>query len=241
MTPAWHLFIYRLPIQPSRARVGVWRALRRLGSLPLGQSIMAVPDLGDLGAALDAIEAKIAAEGGVSWRFRLDRLPVEMQERLITDWNALRTHEYAEIVEECETRFLREVEFELFRKNLTASEAEEIEADLEKIQTWFARVSARDWFEVTARVEAQAAIGRCEAAYQEFVEQVYLAENQDGPSTDLPAELPWGTTDRGEPKRAGRGSKGAPPQRRPGSKPTAKKAAQDRTRRTSATRRSDKA
>ena len=48
--------------------------------------------------------------------------------------------EYEEIVEECETKFEREIEFEIFRGNLTAAEAEEIEADLEKIKTWFERV-----------------------------------------------------------------------------------------------------
>lgn len=192
---AWHLFIYRMPMQPSRARVGVWRALRRLGSLPLGQSIMAVPDLGDLGAALDAIEAKIAEDDGVCWRFRLDRIPDETRRRLVEEWNDLRTHEFAEIVEECETRFLREIEFEIFRGNLTASEAEEIEADLEKIQTWYARVSGRDWFAAPTRDAAQAAIAKCEAAYQDFAEQVYLAESREGPSTELPVDLPWGTTE----------------------------------------------
>ncbi|MEU8971514.1 Chromate resistance protein ChrB [Streptomyces monashensis] len=35
----------RLPAQPSRHRVGVWRELRRIGTLSPGQGIWAVPDV----------------------------------------------------------------------------------------------------------------------------------------------------------------------------------------------------
>lgn len=195
---AWHLFTYRLPLQPSRARVGVWRALRRLGSLPLGQSILALPDLGDLGEQLDAVETRIADEGGTSWRFRLDALTEDMQLRLQTEWNALRTHEYGEIIEECETKFNREIEFEIFRGNLTAAEAEEIEADLDKIKTWFDRIVARDWFGAPRRAETEQQIQASEALYNDFAEKVYLTETSEGPRTELPPDLPWGATELGE-------------------------------------------
>jgi hypothetical protein len=191
---AWNLFVYRLPLQPSRARVGVWRALRRLGSLPIGQSILALPDLGDLDEQLDTIEARIAEDGGTSWRFRLDSLPEEMEQRLQSEWNALRGQEFAEIVEECRTKFNREIEFEIFRGNLTAAEAEEIEADLDKIKAWFQRISERDWFEAPSRADAEAEIAASEALYNDFAEKVYLAETTEGLHTDAPLDIPWGTT-----------------------------------------------
>lgn len=191
---AWHLFTYRLPLQPSRARVGVWRALRRLGSLPLGQSILALPDLGDLADQLDGIEARISNDGGTSWRFLLNALPAEMAERLQTEWNALRAHEYSEVIEECRTKFNREIEFEIFRGNLTGAEAEEIEADLDKIKAWHDRIVARDWFGAPNRIEAEQQIAESEVLYHDFAEKVYLAETSEGPRTDLPRDLPWGTT-----------------------------------------------
>lgn len=187
----WQLLIYRLPTQPSRSRVAVWRELRRLGALPLQQSVAIVPELGDLVAALDAIEGRIDADGGTAYRFVLDDLGPEQQARLEQEWTALREHEFAEIVEECETKFRREVEFELFRGNLTGSEVEEIEADLEKIQTWFARVAERDWFGAANRAQCQAAIAECQRLLEDFAERVYLAEAAGGPSTELPAQLSW--------------------------------------------------
>jgi hypothetical protein len=188
----WQLLIYRLPATPSRARVAAWRELRRLGALPLQQSVAAVPELGDLPARLDAIQRRIESEGGTAYRFRLLELSPEQEAALRRDWNELRTQEYAEIVEECETKFEREVDFELFRGNLTGAEAEELEADLDKIKAWLRRVRARDLFDAEGRGEAEAAIARCERALEDFVERVYLAEQAEGPSLERPVQLPWG-------------------------------------------------
>jgi hypothetical protein len=190
----WQLFVYRLPSKPSSARVAVWRDLRRIGALPLQQAVVALPEAGGLSERLDAVEARVAAEGGSSYRFRVPDLPAASGERLRTEWNALRTHEYEEIVEECETKFAREVAFEIFRENLTASEAEEIEADLDKLRRWFARVTERDVFAAPARDRAEAAIEACSRLLDDFVERVFHAESEEGPSVAPPRDVPWGET-----------------------------------------------
>ncbi len=41
----WIVLLVRLPAQPSRHRVAVWRELRRIGALSLGQGSWAVPDV----------------------------------------------------------------------------------------------------------------------------------------------------------------------------------------------------
>jgi hypothetical protein len=192
----WQLLIYRLPTTPSRTRVAVWRELRRLGALPLQQSVAVVPELGGLVKALDAIEARIRTDGGTAYRFVLGDLTPEQRARLEREWTALRVHEFAEIIEECETKFRREVEFEIFRGNLTGSEAEEIEADLEKIQVWFARVAERDWFGAANRAECEAAIAESQRLLEDFVERVFLAEAAGGPSLELPARLSWDESPR---------------------------------------------
>lgn len=190
----WQVLIYRLPTHPSRTRVAVWRELRRLGALPLQQSVVAVPEMAGLADQLDATEARIAAEGGLSYRYRLTGLTPEQDARLTHEWNQVREHEYAEIIEECETKFRREIEFELFRGNLTGSEAEEIEADLEKIRAWFARVAARDCFGAANKATAVAAIDASQRLLDDFVEQVFDAEAAGGGiSLDLPAVVAWDT------------------------------------------------
>jgi hypothetical protein len=187
----WHLFVYRLPTKSSSMRVAVWRELRRIGALPLQQAVVALPEEGGLSDQLDAIAERVRNQGGVVYRFPLAGLSDEDRARLEGEWNALRTQEYEEIVEECQTKFEREIEFEIFRGNLTAAEAEEIEADLEKIKTWFERIRARDVFAVKGRERAGAAIAKCEQLLEDFVQRVYDAETEHGPSLEPPASADW--------------------------------------------------
>jgi hypothetical protein len=188
----WHLLVYRLPSKTSSVRVAVWRELRRIGALPLQQAAVVIPDFEVLTDRLDAVAARIEADGGVVYRFRLTGLADHERERLEREWNALRTQEYEEIVEECETKFEREIAFEIFRGNLTAGEAEEIEADLDKIKAWFERVSTRDVFGVPARGRSEAAIAKCQELLDDFVRRVFEAEAEHGPSLAAPLDVPWG-------------------------------------------------
>jgi uncharacterized protein (DUF2267 family) len=191
----WRLLVYRLPTNPSSARVGVWRELRRLGALPLQQSCVVVPEVPEVVARLDEIAARITELGGTPYLFRLPDLPEAQAADLRVAWSDLRAHEYAEIVEECRSKFIREVDFELFRDNLTASEAEELEADLDKIRQWFLRVQARDWFAAANRAEVEAAIAECETRLEDFTTRVFEREAVEGPSLATPIDLPWGESD----------------------------------------------
>jgi hypothetical protein len=189
----WELLIYRLPTQPSRARVAVWRELRRLGALPLQQGVVALPAIERFRLGLSEIEQRIETEGGASYRFPLTGLQDGQDQRLRLEWNALREQEYAEIIEECETKFAKEVEFEIFRRNFTAGEAEEIEADLEKIKTWYDRVRERDLFDAGNRREAERAIAYCGRLLDGFLERVYRFEQiEGGPVLEPPIDIPWG-------------------------------------------------
>ena len=185
------MFLYRLPTEPSRARVAVWRELRKLGALPLAQSVSAVPVSERFAHALDGIEARVERESGSSYRFRLQPTPAQ-QAQLEGEWNALRSHEFAEIVEECETKFLKEIEFEIFRGNVTASEAEEIEADLDKIKRWASQIEDRDLFQAPGSDAVRFALKTSQAAFDDFLDRAFQAEQRLGPQLGVPADIPWG-------------------------------------------------
>src|SRR5262249_32327949 len=100
---------------------------------------------------------------------------------------------YAEIVEECETKFVKEIEFEHFRQNYTFAEADEIEQDLDKIRRWHARVQERDWFTAPGRADVEAWIARCDKLLEGFYAEVYarVAGDSAGPDqADMQHEVP---------------------------------------------------
>lgn len=168
----WVLIVYRVPTDSSRARVAVWRDLKRLGGLYLQQCVCVLPKTPQTDDEIAAIRERVAEFGGTS---NLFEIAVDAAQRadLIADFQALAERDYAEIIEECETKFVKEIEFERFRGNYTFEEVEEIRHDLDKIRRWFRRVTARDWFGGPGRAEAEDWIERCGNLLDAFEEDVY--------------------------------------------------------------------
>src|SRR5262249_28203870 len=115
----WIVLIYRVPSESSKARVAVWRDLKRLGGLYLQQAACVLPRIDSVGEAVRGIREKIHDLGGASTWFEVERLPDGQDAELVARFQELASKEYAEIVEECETKFAKEIEFERFRENYT--------------------------------------------------------------------------------------------------------------------------
>jgi hypothetical protein len=195
---SWRVLIYRVPTEPASKRVAVWRDLRRLGALYLQQCACIFPDIPGLTEAVNQVAAKIPALGGETFLLDVPKLQPEDEARIIAAFREQRTNEYAEIIEECETKFVKEIEFEHFRQNYTFEEAEEIEQDLEKIRRWFNQVKERDWFGADRRDEVETWLARCRSLLAGFEEEVYR-RNSSGAGADSareveqPQDTPLGT------------------------------------------------
>src|SRR4030081_1684488 len=178
----WRVLIYRVPTEPASKRVAVWRDLKRLGALYLQQCACIFPDIPGVTDQVNDVAAKIPALGGETFLLDVPRLQPEDEARIIEAFRAQRANEYAEIIEECETKFVKEIEFEHFRQNYTFEEAEEIEQDLDKIRRWFDRVRDRDWFKAERRDEVETWLGKCQGLLAPVEEEVYRRNGSDNPS-----------------------------------------------------------
>jgi DNA-binding transcriptional regulator PaaX len=169
----WLLLVYKVPSEPSRARVAVWRELKRLGGLYLQQAVCILPARPATAEALLAVRHRIEGLGGTSYYFEVDDVGEAQEKDLIDGFRELSSKEYAEIVRECEAKFTKEIEFERFRGNYTFEDAEDIRQDLEKIKRWRERVLARDWFGAAGAESVDAWLARCEELLEEFEADVY--------------------------------------------------------------------
>ena len=182
----WTLLVYRVPTEPASRRVAIWRHLKRMGGLYLQQCVCLFPARTEILAELELRAAEIRESGGDVTIFDIPELRPGDEERIITTFRDLRNKDYAEIIEECETKFVKEIEFEHFRQNYSYAETEEIRQDLEKLQRWFQRVVDRDWFGADRREETQSWITRCSELLAEFEQEVYRRQNGDlGQAFDL--------------------------------------------------------
>lgn len=176
----WVLLTYKVPTQSSRARVAVWRDLKRLGALYLQQAVCVLPALPELLVALDLVRKRIDDLDGTSFSARLTDLSDRDRSQLVDGVLGNSARDYAEIIEECETKFFREIEFERFRKNFTFEETEEIAQDLEKLRRWLAKIVARDWIGAPGRAEAEAKVAQCAVMLEEFEAEVFEVSGQAG-------------------------------------------------------------
>ena len=174
------MLIYRVPSESSRARVAVWRDLKRLGGLYVQQAVCVLPDRADLREQLNRVRERINELGGSSIFLALTDVEPDAQRQFVDGFRANSAKEYAEIIEECDTKFVKEIEFERFRENYTFEEAEEIRQDLEKLRRWLDRVEARDWMRADGCEDARRRVSECEELLEEFEADVYERQGSSG-------------------------------------------------------------
>jgi DNA-binding transcriptional regulator PaaX len=171
----WLVLNYNLPSEPSRHRVAVWRALKKLGAANIQQSMWIMPDSEENLNALKKISRDIEGSGGEALMMESAFLEEEHEKRIQAVFNRLRDEEYCELVSECR-KYLAEIEKEIANEKFTFAEMEEEESELEKLTSWHGRIEKRDIFLAEAGKEAREMLSRINGAFQVFSSKVYESE-----------------------------------------------------------------
>jgi hypothetical protein len=96
--PRWVLLVYRLPREPSRHRVAVWRKLRDLGALYLQDGVAALPEDAVTREQLEWLQLRVREAGGEAtlWEARPGTLAEEAG--LVEDFRHSREEAYRAII-----------------------------------------------------------------------------------------------------------------------------------------------
>jgi hypothetical protein len=164
---------YRLPAEPSRHRVGVWRELRRLGAVALQQGTWAIPGGEGFDAGLAQVVETIRAAGGqpVVLKVADDEASVAQLEAAFTEQ---REAEWAEFLADC-GKYENELAAEVAKGKLTLAELDEEEQSLDRLRRWYRAIRARDLFGAPGAAQAERRLKECADALDAFAEQVYQA------------------------------------------------------------------
>ncbi len=171
------MLVVRVPAEPSRHRVAVWRELRRAGAVPLGQGCWAVPDvpavadrvaramdLVDRGAG-EVITLQAAGRG-------------EADAALLSAWfTAARQAEWAEFIADC-GKFDAELDSEIVKSKFTLAELEEEEQSLDRLRRWHRELAMRDVFRAPNAAEAGQQLKHCTERLADYTERVFRAVHQ---------------------------------------------------------------
>jgi flagellar biosynthesis regulator FlaF len=173
----WTVLIVRLAADPSRHRVAVWRELRRVGALMLGQGVWAVPTTPAFTQGLErAIRVAERGDGEVLVLDAAGRDEANTA-RLEALFTAARQAEWVEFLSEC-GKYEAELDKELRTEKFTLAELDEEEQSLERLRRWYRELKVRDLFGAPSAVEAEQRLKHCAERLEGYADRVYQAVHQ---------------------------------------------------------------
>lgn len=173
---AWRVITYRLPAEPSRHRVAVWRELRRLGAVALQQGTWALPEGERFDAGFAQVVEAIRAGGGQPIVLTVAEEEASAAQ-LETAFTGQREAEWGEFLSDC-GKFEHELAGEVTKGKLTLAELDEEEQSLDRLRRWYRTIRARDLFGAPSAPVAERRLKECGEALETFAERVYQARER---------------------------------------------------------------
>jgi hypothetical protein len=172
--PTWTVLAVRLPAEPSRHRVAVWRELRRAGALSLGQGVWALPTAPAFDRGVTRALELIERGEGHALVLDADGRGEEHARRLEALFTADREEEWSEFIDEC-AKYEAEIDRELAQEKFTVAELDEEEQSLERLRRWYRELKVRDLFGAPSARPAERRLKKCETRLEDFADRVYAA------------------------------------------------------------------
>ena len=173
------MLVVRVPAEPSRHRVAVWRELRRVGAVPLGQGCWAVPEVPAVADKVARVVDLADRAAGEVIALRATGRGDEDAARLSALFTAARQAEWAEFIADC-GKFDTEIDAEIAKRKFTLAELEEAEQSLDRLRRWHRELATRDVFGAPNAAEAGQQLKRCAERLADYTERVFRAVHQMG-------------------------------------------------------------
>ena len=167
----WLIALVTLPAGPSRHRVAVWRELRKVGALSLGQGTWAVPRAPAFTTGLDRTTELVQRAAGEIIFLHATGASDGDSARFEAMFTAAREEDWTEFLADC-GKYEAELDKEIRIRKFTLAELEEEEQGLERLRRWHRDLKARDVFGACNSDEATARLQHCTQLFDDYAERV---------------------------------------------------------------------
>ena len=167
MSTSWIVLAYRVPNEPSRHRVALWRELRRAGAVSIQQATWALPTTAS--AVLERVAELVERADGDLLAFDAEPRDAGRLEALYTQ---TREEEWLEFVRESD-KYEAELDHEEAIGKFTPAELDEEEQSLERLRRWFRELRARDVFGAPSAPEAEQRLKSSTERFERYADRVY--------------------------------------------------------------------
>jgi hypothetical protein len=137
--------VYRLPREPSRHRVAVWRKLRDLGALYLQDGVAALPEDAVTREQLEWLQLRVREAGGRATLWEALPNTVAESRDLVEAFRAAREEGYGDVIEGVER---------IRRKAALGADRTSLLEEIAKLEREFRAERRRDYFRSPLRAEA---------------------------------------------------------------------------------------
>lgn len=168
---------YSLPTKPSKARLHVWRQLKKIGAVNV-ESLWVVPHSKDKLVELQNLVKDIQGFNGTGMLLIGKPAEARDEERIKATLSESSNEEFTELAGVCD-KFLAEIESEIAKENFIFAEVEENEEELEKIKKWYDKILKRSVYESPLRKAIVDKIKSCESSFDRFSKIVFDRINSE--------------------------------------------------------------
>ncbi len=175
---AWLLLTYKVPPEPSKHRIALWRKLKGLGAVYLQNSICLLPNTTEHIKQLKLIENDIAKMDGESVLLETVALDKTQEQKVVNRFKSDRDEEYKEFLGKC-ADFEAEIKKETKAKHFTYAELEENDVDLKKLETWLEKIKRLDFYGATLAATSIEKFKECQRILDDYAQKVYDAHDEN--------------------------------------------------------------
>ena len=172
MSKEFLAFSYKIPSEPSKNRVYVWRMIKELGAVYLQQGVALLPYDESLYSILSNLREQVHSFGGKSTLGKLVFLEEEDEREIIGEFTKQIDEEYIEFINNCQV-LIYELEHEFAEGDFNFSEITENEEEYKKYERWFEKITKKDYFKSEKQSDAVRIMNQAREKLQEYSDEVY--------------------------------------------------------------------
>jgi hypothetical protein len=174
----WLLITYKVPAEPAKKRIALWRRLKGMGAVYLQNGVCLLPKADDHKRRLKMVEKEITEMGGHAVILETVALDRVEEEKVIGRFKADRDEQYTEFLSKCKD-FEAEITKESTAGNFTYAALEENDVDLKKLQSWLERIRKLDFYGASLAPEAEQRLHDCTARLESYAQRVFDSHDEN--------------------------------------------------------------
>lgn len=174
----WLLLTYKVPAEPAKKRIALWRKLKGMGAVYLQNGVCLLPKTDDHTRRLKMMENEVAEMAGDSIILETVALDQAQEDKVMARFKADRDQQYEEYLDKCKD-FEAEIAKETAANHFTYAELEENDVDLKKLQSWLEKIRKLDFYGATLAIEAQQRLQACEALLDIYAQRVFEIQDEN--------------------------------------------------------------